>query len=140
MKFLFYLFFSLHTVLSFAQASAPIYLTSHELKSMGHSINEPFKVIKLASDSNSTSNLVIIKKSLNTHYHLNHTENIWVISGKAKMLVGKQVKNIKKGDYIQLPPGTLHNVKVTSKEALQVISIQSPQFDGKDRIFVDENK
>ena len=36
---------------------------------------------------------------------------------------------------ITIPKNTWHYAKTTSKEPLKVISIQAPNFDGKDRIF-----
>jgi hypothetical protein len=33
--------------------------------------------------------------------------------------------------------GTPHSLKVTSVSAVKVLSIQSPKFDGKDRIFIE---
>lgn len=44
---------------------------------------------------------------------------------------------IKAGDYFFIPKGSLHYVKVTSAMPLKVLSIQSPFFDGKDRVFVE---
>ena len=42
-----------------------------------------------------------------------------------------------KGDIIFIPMNTVHSLKVTSSIPVKVLSVQSPRFDGKDRIFVD---
>lgn len=83
-----------------------------------------------------TSVVLWIKEGVKPHYHALHDEHVIVLKGKAEMHLGDQLLNIKKGDVIFIPKGTIHDVKVTSK-VLKVISIQAPKFEGKDRIFVD---
>jgi mannose-6-phosphate isomerase-like protein (cupin superfamily) len=51
--------------------------------------------------------------------------------------LGKSKRGIKKGDLIFIPKGTPHAVKTISAVPLKVISVQSPLFDGSDRIMID---
>jgi len=60
-----------------------------------------------------------------------------VIDGEADMKLGDKNIHVKKADMIFIPNGTGHSVKVTSAIPLKVISIQSPYFDGKDRIILE---
>lgn len=53
------------------------------------------------------------------------------------MLLGDKTFKVKKGDMIFIPINTVHSLKVTTSIPLKVLSVQSPRFDGKDRIFVD---
>ncbi|HWY38774.1 MAG TPA: cupin domain-containing protein, partial [Bacteroidia bacterium] len=69
------------------------------------------------------------------HKHAEHTENIVVLDGAAVMKKDGVSFKINKGDMVFIPKNTWHYVKVTSKTPLKVLSIQSPNFDGKDRIF-----
>ena len=39
------------------------------------------------------------------------------------------------GDIITIPKNTWHGVTINSKDAMKVISIQSPKFLGNDRVF-----
>ena len=106
------------------------------LASFGQNAN--IEVKKLYSDSNSSSFEITIEDSVRLHYHSEHTENIFVIEGEAKMQLNEEFIQIKKGDHLVIPQGSKHAVWVESKNPLKVISVQSPEFDGKDRHFVDE--
>lgn len=126
-------------VLTFQIASAQ---TENQLKEI-----EPLEeyenihVRKLNSDSAQTSFVIWIKKAVKAHYHAFHTENIYVIDGKAEMSLNDSTFIVKKGDYLNIPKGSIHSVnKVYGKKPLKVLSIQSPEFKGKDRIFVETQK
>lgn len=92
---------------------------------------------QLASDSLSTSFVIFIKKEVKKHVHQHHTENVVVLEGEGEMLLGDQKINVKKGDVLFIPKNTVHSVKVTSKKPMKVLSVQSPGFDGKDRIMLE---
>ncbi len=92
---------------------------------------------KMADDSLQTSFVIWIKKNVAEHYHEFHTENIYILEGKAEMTINGEKRVVKKGDYLNIPKGTRHAVrKVLSRKPLKVISIQSPRFDGTDRIII----
>lgn len=94
-------------------------------------------VCRLAGDSLSSTFLICIPQLVKLHRHDYHTENVYVLSGSATMILGKDTLNIKTGDAVFIPRSTPHKVIVTSKDPLRVISIQSPQFDGSDRILME---
>lgn len=98
---------------------------------------ETIKVQKLADDPLSTSFIIWVKTEVAPHYHTSHTEEVYVLEGLGVMTMGKSVYNIKPGDYIIIPAGTVHSVRTISKTPLKVISMQSPSFDGSDRVMVD---
>lgn len=91
----------------------------------------------IASDSLSSSFIIFIKKEVKKHKHLDHSENIYILEGEGDMLLGDKMIHIKKGDVLFVPKNTPHYLKVTSKEPVKVLSIQSPYFDGKDRVFIE---
>ena len=93
-------------------------------------------VHKLATDSNSTDFLIIIKDYVPLHMHAKHTETIFVLEGKGEFQKGERKFVIEPGDYLRIPPGIPHSVKVTSLNPLKVLSIQAPEFFGLDRIPV----
>ncbi|MEQ9064832.1 MAG: cupin domain-containing protein [Vicingaceae bacterium] len=92
------------------------------------------------SDSLSTSTLIWIKKEVKAHRHAKHTEQVYVLEGSADMKIDSEMISIVSGDLIFIPKNVVHSLKVTSGEPLKVISFQSPQFLGKDRIFVKEKR
>jgi mannose-6-phosphate isomerase-like protein (cupin superfamily) len=91
----------------------------------------------LASDSLSSSFVIFIKKEVKKHRHVFHTEQVIILEGEGEMLLEDKIIKVKKGDIVFIPKNTLHSLKVTSSSAVKVLSIQSPYFDGKDRIFQD---
>ena len=89
------------------------------------------------SDSLVTSTLLWIKGTINSHKHELHTEHIYILEGSGDMSVGGETMSVIKGDIVIIPMNTAHSLKVTSMDPLKVISIKSPQYFGKDRVFVE---
>ena len=94
-------------------------------------------VDKLHSDSLSTGFVITIKNSVRLHKHQYHSESIYVIKGEGKMIIGEDSFEISEGDYFNIPKNTPHSLEVISDVPMKVISFQSPEFLGKDRIFLD---
>jgi mannose-6-phosphate isomerase-like protein (cupin superfamily) len=97
---------------------------------------ENIHVQNIYSDSLSSSFVIWVKKSVRPHYHAEHTEAVTVLNGKGIMQLGDSFFKIRKGSVIIIPKGTVHSVEVTSRKPLLVLSVQAPEFKGKDRIFV----
>ncbi len=108
------------------------------LSQFGYGQEKNIEVEKLHSDKNCSSFEISIRDSVRLHYHAEHTEHIFVLEGKAKMKIDDSVNEIKSGDHFVIPAGSKHAVWVLSDTPLKVISIQSPEFNGQDRNFVDE--
>jgi mannose-6-phosphate isomerase-like protein (cupin superfamily) len=118
------------------------FLGSYAQATNAYNINpkEPYENIyseKFASDSLSTSFIIWIKKEVKLHKHLAHSEHVVVIEGEGKMQLGEKEFMIKKGDIVFIPKNTPHKVVATSNIPLKVISIQSPEFDGTDRVLLE---
>jgi quercetin dioxygenase-like cupin family protein len=93
-------------------------------------------VTRISGDSNQTSFVIWIKKEVPLHKHEWHTENVYILDGKGEMTLGDEKFVIKKGDYFNIPMGTPHALKVLSSAPVKVLSIQSPHFDGSDRVLI----
>ncbi len=144
MKKLFALSLSLFLISTFANAQHCVF-PEYKCEN-GHNLitAEPdkefsnIKVEKLAHDSLSTGFLIWVKKNVRPHRHMHHSENIFVIEGEGDMTVGEKTFRIAAGSYIFVPTNTVHSVVVDeSKGTMKVLSVQSPFFDGNDRVFVD---
>ncbi len=98
---------------------------------------ENVNALALYSDKDVTSVVIYIKKGVKLHVHREHTEQVIVLSGKGVMTLGNETIPIRKGDYIIIPKGVPHAVRVKGRKPLKVISIQAPQFKGKDRHFLE---
>jgi mannose-6-phosphate isomerase-like protein (cupin superfamily) len=95
------------------------------------------KVIPVHNDMNSSVFLIYVKQAVRKHIHKYHTEVVTVLEGKGTMYLDGASFSISPGDHIVIPQNTAHAVITTSKKPLKVLSVQSPQFLGKDRVFVD---
>lgn len=121
-----------------------ILLFSPSLKAQWHINPDTIKIkdytktqVKLlASDSLCSTFLIVIPGEVKSHFHSFHTENVIVVEGKGIMKLGIKEFKIKKGDVIVIPKGIIHSVRSKGRKPLRVISIQSPYFDGKDRVMV----
>ena len=125
----------------FMVGSCPAYSEKIALDSMSIAKDiDNIYVHKLSSDENSTDFLIVIKKSAPLHMHANHTETIYVLDGEGEFQENNERYMIKQGDYLRIKKGTPHAVKVTSINPLKVLSVQAPEFFGKDRIFLPEKE
>lgn len=96
-------------------------------------------VQKIAEDSLQSSFIIWIKKEVKGHFHQTHTENIVVLEGNGEMIFDDKKIIVQRGDYLNIPKGTKHAVvRVIGDKPLKVLSIQSPKFDGTDRVFIQE--
>ena len=91
-------------------------------------------VEKIADDSLCTSFHLWIKGGVKHHFHSTHTECIYFLEGEGQMELGESIFNVKVGDFVQVPRGTVHAVTVS--KTMHVISIQTPQWVTEDRQFV----
>ena len=101
-------------------------------------INEEYdniSITKLSTNTDATTFAIWIKKKVKIHKHINHTEHVYIKQGKGKFQLADSLYNVKTGDLIIIPKNTWHGVVVESKNPMKVISIQSPEFFGKDRVF-----
>ena len=127
--------FSLLVLLCFSLSGCSEKSFSEETK-----MTENIEVDKIAGDSLATVFKIKVKDTVKTHRHHFHSETIYVIAGSANMYMNDSMFTIQKGDILFVPFKTWHSVKVTSPNPLEVLSVQSPGFDGTDREFLDEFK
>ena len=108
---------------------------------------ENIYIKKIYSDSLASSFVIFIKKEVQAHKHIIHTEHVYILEGEAEMTTSgintsyaNKKFTVKKGDIIFIPKGTVHSLKVSLQTPLKVLSVQSPMFDGKDRVIAEEKK
>lgn len=89
----------------------------------------------LFSDSLASSFIIFIKKEVKSHKHLTHTEHVTILEGEGEMILGDKKFTVRKGDIIFIPKNTFHSLKTTSAVPVKVLSVQSPRFDGTDRVM-----
>lgn len=97
---------------------------------------ENIHVQKISSDKNSTDFVIFIKQHVPLHKHRKHTETIYVLEGRGLFQQGKEHFEIGPGDYLRIPEDTPHAVRILSSTPMKVLSVQAPEFLGKDRVFI----
>ncbi len=95
-------------------------------------------VKNIVTDSLSSTFAIWVKLKVKMHKHVNHIENIYIIEGKGEFTVSDYTYAVKKGDLIVVPKDTWHGVTISSKKPMKLISIQSPEFKGIDRVFKED--
>lgn len=98
---------------------------------------ENIHVKKISSDSSSSTFAIWIKQKVKLHKHVYHTENVLIDEGFGEFQINDSIYKVTAGDLIIIPKNTWHGVIVNSKSTMKVISVQSPEYFGKDRIFKD---
>lgn len=99
---------------------------------------ENIHVKALDKDSMACTYVIWVKESVSEHYHVEHTEVIYVLEGSGIMKIEDATMTLKAGDYALIPANARHSVKVISADPLKVLSIQTPYFDGSDRHFPEQ--
>jgi quercetin dioxygenase-like cupin family protein len=92
------------------------------------------QVKTLGNDSLSSGFFISIPDKVDSHYHKDHSEHVYIIDGNGIMNLGADTFSVAAGDYIFIPRNTIHGLRVKSLQPVKVLSIQSPFFDGRDRI------
>lgn len=110
------------------------------LSSLSNEEDQNIRVQALGSTAHSSSFVIWVRDSVKAHYHEKHTETLLVLEGEASMLLGDSILSIKPNDFLEIPPQTVHAVWVKGKKELKVLSVQAPEFKGKDRLFVETDQ
>jgi mannose-6-phosphate isomerase-like protein (cupin superfamily) len=95
-------------------------------------------VAKISTDSLHSTYIIWVDDSVRPHYHDRHTELIYVLEGEGVFYRDEEAEVIRAGDYLIILPGTVHSYKCSKGKRTKVLSIQTPEFDGSDRIWVDK--
>lgn len=111
-----------------------------DLEQYSYDGDEPIHVEKLCTDSLSSGFLIWMKEGVKAHFHAKHTEYVMILEGSGEMEMDSVVHTVSPGQLIHIPQKTIHGVKVSSEAPLKVLSIQTPEFKGMDRIFVRPKK
>ena len=98
-------------------------------------LEDNITVKKLSTDAHQSSFLIWVKDTVRPHRHDKHTECIYVLEGEGVFYLGPERMILKPGDYVRIPQGVVHSFKNKSSEPAKVLSIQTPEFFGEDRIW-----
>jgi len=97
--------------------------------------DQPVRTDEISHDSLSSVHLTQIRGAIESHRHLNHDENVWVIRGAGRLVVDGVKHKVAAGQVIHIPRGISHSFHNMGAKPAVVISVFAPGFDGKDRIY-----
>jgi quercetin dioxygenase-like cupin family protein len=60
------------------------------------------------------------------HYHKEHAEVFYLISGQLEWTVGKETRRLGAGDLLYIPPNTIHSVHVVGDKDAHLLFIVQP--------------
>ncbi len=66
------------------------------------------------------------------HVHKKSQEIYHILEGAGTMRLGERSFEVKAGDAILIPPGTLHNIKANKEAGVRILCICSPAYSHDD--------
>jgi quercetin dioxygenase-like cupin family protein len=90
--------------------------------------------------AHATVNVWQLTSKIPAHFHREHEEIVIVQEGEGEVRLGDERRRLKAGDVVLIPAGVVHEVIATGDRPFRGISVFSPQFDGKDRVFVNSGE
>ncbi len=90
---------------------------------------------KIDDDSLSSVHLTQIRDGVQEQRHLNHQETVWVVRGAVRLTLDADKYKVAAGTVVTIPPGVSHSFYSMGKIPAVIISVFSPGFDGKDRVY-----
>jgi quercetin dioxygenase-like cupin family protein len=119
-----------------AQQPAPQVGSALRFAEVRKAANPTVPIHTFCEGEHTTVNVVTPTSDLRAHYHALHEETVYIVRGSGRMRLEDSFISVKEGDIIFLPKRTVHSFSPATDDVV-AISIFSPKFDGKDRIFVD---
>lgn len=93
---------------------------------------------ELVRGHNISFHVAVVKEEIKPHYHKERDEVYYIIKGKGIMRVNEEKKDVKEGDVILIPKGSVHSLKNVEKEPLILVFASAPPFaPEKDRYFTE---
>lgn len=97
----------------------------------------PLATLPVSETAGASVHHLRVADEVRPHLHRRHDETVVVLVGRGRMRIANDTTEVGPGTVIVVPRGTVHSLEVEG-DPLEAISVFSPPFDGKDRVFVDE--
>ncbi len=75
--------------------------------------------------------------STQEHFHTRTEEIYFITHGQGRMRIGDEVREVKPGDAIAIPPGQKHKLWNTGSEVLRLLCCCSPAYEHSDTILTE---
>jgi mannose-6-phosphate isomerase-like protein (cupin superfamily) len=80
------------------------------------------------------------KLTTTLHYHVKSEEIYYIQSGRGRVRVGHEYREVAAGDAIAIPPGTLHQMTCLGSEPLVFLCCCAPPYEDEDTVLMEETK
>jgi quercetin dioxygenase-like cupin family protein len=96
------------------------------------------QIVNVAQDDAGTYNIVRLRQGgvIKTHIHKTHTEFVYVIKGKGKLVVNEKPVCVAPGSVHFNPAGKIHGLTHVGKEELVILSIFTPAMKVREVQFI----
>lgn len=118
-----------------ASATAGVFDVDSLLMAYPLAADQQMRSDQVAHDSLSSVYLTQIRGALESHRHISHDENVWVVRGAGRLVLDGVKQKVSAGQMVHIPKGVSHSFHNMGSQPAVVISVFSPGFDGKDRIY-----
>jgi mannose-6-phosphate isomerase-like protein (cupin superfamily) len=71
------------------------------------------------------------------HYHMQTEEIYYITAGTGRMRIEKEIRDVKPGDAIAIPPGQKHKIWNTGKDTLRLLCCCAPAYEHSDTIITE---
>ena len=71
------------------------------------------------------------------HYHAKTEEIYYITAGAGRMRIGNEMRDVKPGDAIAIPPGIRHQIWNTGHETLRLLCCCAPAYEHSDTIITE---
>ena len=78
--------------------------------------------------------------STQEHYHLKAEEIYYITHGTARMRIEGELRDVKPGDAIAIPPGQKHKLWNTGTEVLRLLCCCAPAYEHEDTVITETDR
>lgn len=76
--------------------------------------------------------------STTPHYHPRTEEIYYITSGRGRMRLEAEIRDVGPGDSIAIPPGLKHQITNSGDEVLRFLCCCAPAYEDSDTVLLDE--
>lgn len=73
------------------------------------------------------------------HYHPQTEEIYYILEGTGSMRIGDELREVRPGDAIAIPPGATHQIRNTGTVVLKFLCCCAPGYEHEDTVLLDES-
>jgi mannose-6-phosphate isomerase-like protein (cupin superfamily) len=71
------------------------------------------------------------------HYHPQTEEIYYILEGLGRMQIGDQARDVRPGDAIAIPPGTMHQITNIGQVPLRLLCCCTPAYEHEDTVLIE---